>query len=113
MSGQTKPVHEYFKQMQYLRHKNKLATIEQEKPDPNTTNLLESVHKLRSQAITFHQLEHEQALTASNEKLLQKLLSISKRRPSAYAQTVACPIMTSFRNPARKKSSLSYSDVSG
>jgi hypothetical protein len=27
MSGQAKPVHEYFKHMQYLRHKTKLATI--------------------------------------------------------------------------------------
>jgi hypothetical protein len=102
MSGQAKPVHEYFKQLQYLRHKSKLATIEQERPEPPTSDLLDSVHKLRSQAQTFHHIEHENAISSSNEKLLEKLLSISKRRPS-YSQTVACPIMTTFRNPARKK----------
>jgi hypothetical protein len=103
MASLTKPVHEYFNQLRYKKHKNTLATIENEKLEPQAFDLLESVHKIRNQSLTFHHIEHENRLNTSNEKLLQKLLSISKRKKSEYSQTVNYPKMVTFNNPARKK----------
>jgi len=62
MSFQGKPVHEYFNQLRYMKHKNKLATIESEKPNPQAHNLIDSVHRLRDLSISFHQTEHEQKI---------------------------------------------------
>lgn len=56
MISQTKPVHEYFNQLRYRKHKDALATISGEKVEPKGSDLLSSVHRLRSQAQTFHHL---------------------------------------------------------
>lgn len=82
MSCQTKPVHEYFNQVRYLRHKHKLATIDSERPQPFFYDQLASNHRLRNHSIAFHQQEQEDFINNQNEKLLSKLLEISKRRKS-------------------------------
>ena len=56
MISQTKPVHEYFNQLRYRKHKDALATIGSEKVQPKGSDLLSSDHRLRSQAQTLHHL---------------------------------------------------------
>jgi len=102
MISKTKPVYEYFNQLRYSRHRDKLATIEQEKPQQLRSSLnLEEMHRLRSQ--TYYQQEHENSINQQNEQLLQKLLSISKRRKSEYSQVSVPQKISTFNNPARKK----------
>jgi hypothetical protein len=45
-----------------MKHKNKLATIESEKPNPQAHNLIDSVHRLRDLSISFHHTEQEQKI---------------------------------------------------
>jgi hypothetical protein len=54
MTSPTKPIHEFFNQQRYLRHKHKLATIDSERPKPATFDPLSSMHRLRHHSISFH-----------------------------------------------------------
>jgi hypothetical protein len=103
MSYPTKSVNEYMKQMRYLKHKQKLATIECDRPQPLLYDPLSSIHRLRSASLAFHQQEQEEAINHQNEKLLGKLLEISKRKRSEYAQGRPPPKMVTYQNPARKQ----------
>jgi hypothetical protein len=51
MNTKAKPLYEYFNQLRYSRHRDKLATIEQERPPQLRSSLnLEEIHRLRSQS---------------------------------------------------------------
>jgi hypothetical protein len=54
MASKSKPLYEYFNQLRYSRHRDKLATIEQDRPPQLRSSLnIEEIHKLRSQ--TYYQ----------------------------------------------------------
>ena len=89
--------------MRYFRHKQKLATIEGDRPNPAFFDPLTEAHRLRHHSYAFHQQEQEDSINHENEKLLNKLLEISKRKKSLYAQPKQAPKMVTYQNPARKR----------
>ena len=62
----SKPTTEYIHQLRYLKHKQKLATIECDKPQPAVYDPLTSIHRLRHHSMAFHQHEHEDSLNHEN-----------------------------------------------
>lgn len=103
MQSQTKPVFRMFKEMSYARHKNKLATIESERPQLRASCEIEDMHRLRSLSLSYHHNAQEDSINQRNQQLLKRLLTISKRKQSEYAQAPLPPKMASFNNPARRK----------
>ena len=66
MSYANKPSNEYVSQVRYYKHKQKLATIECDRPSPEFFDPLTSAHRLRHHSFAFHQQEQEDMRNQEN-----------------------------------------------
>lgn len=61
------------------------------------------MHRLRNQSMHFHTQQQVEYLNQQNEKIINKLMGIAKRKASSFFKPEE-PTMVYFENPARKRS---------
>jgi hypothetical protein len=60
------------------------------------------MHRIRNHSLNYQLKKQENDISNENERLLSRLLFISKKRKSEYSQAWSPPKMITYQNPARK-----------
>lgn len=106
MSGQTKPLYEMERQLEYKRHLQRLESIGKERSKRIAErDSIREMHRLRNHSMHFHTQKQVEYLNQQNEKIINKLMGIAKRKSNSFftSQPDQPTQISYLQNPARKR----------